>query len=94
MGAHVSNTIRFLESMGANAAMARMSFAEYQAAVEGLSLECGAETGLLEKDVLKLSESLSKRETLYCLIFSPSEDEQPESPEQEGETPEETPVSE
>jgi hypothetical protein len=94
MGAHVSNTIRFLESMGANAAMARMSFAEYQAAVKGLSLEGDAQTGLLEKDVLKLNESLRNRETLYCLIFSPSEDEQPESPDQEGETPEETPASE
>jgi hypothetical protein len=94
MGAHVSNTIRFLESMGANAAKARMSFAEYQAAVEALSLEGDAEMGLLERDASKLAGSFSVSDALYCLVFSPSEDEQPESPEQEGETPEETPISE
>ena len=90
----MSNTIRFLESMGANAAMAQMSFAEYHAAVEALNLGDEAESGLLERDVSKLAGSFNVSNTLYCLVFSPSEDEQPESPDQEGETPEETPTSE
>lgn len=90
----MTNTIRFLESMGANAAMARMSFVEYQAAVEALDLEEDAEVGLLERDASRLAESFSVPDALYCLVFSPSEDEQPESPDQDGETPEETPISE
>jgi hypothetical protein len=90
----MSNVIQFLESMGANAAMARMSIADYSAAVTALNADQHQRDSLLRGDVKKLGDQLDGRDTLLCLVFSPSEEEEKQAPDQEGETPQEEPKAE
>lgn len=90
----MSNVIRFLESMGGNAATARMSMADYQAAVAALELDEDQRDSLASRDQRKLGDSLNGRNKMFCMIFSPEEKESPESPEQEDdrESPDDSPV--
>jgi hypothetical protein len=92
----MSNVIQFLETMGANAVAARMSIADYEAAVAALKIDDGQRESLTRRDHKKLSSQLEARDTLLCLVFSPSEEEEKRSPtpDQEGETPEEPSKSE
>jgi hypothetical protein len=90
----MSNVIRFLESMGANAAMARISISDYEAAIAGLNADDDQRDSLLRGDARKLGDLLNGRDTLLCLVFSPSEEEEKQAPDQEGETPEEEPKAE
>lgn len=85
----MSNVIRFLESMGANAGMARMSISDYQAAVAALNADDDQRDSLLRGDARKLGDQLSGRDTMLCLVVSPLEEEEKQLPDQEGETPEE-----
>jgi hypothetical protein len=87
----MSNVIQFLESMGANAVMARMSINDYQAAVAALNTDDDQRDSLLRGDAIKLGDQLNGRDTLLCLVFSPAEEEEKKIPDQEGETPEEEP---
>jgi hypothetical protein len=86
----MSNVIQFLESMAANAAMARMSIADYEAAVSVLAADQLQKDGLLECDARKLKDAVNGRDTLFCLVLSPSEHEEQQAPEKKDEE-EETP---
>jgi hypothetical protein len=90
----MSNVIRFLESMGANAAMARMSIADYEAAVAALNTDEDQRDSLRRGDANTLGDQLNRRDTLLCLIFSPSEEEERKAPDQEDESSEEEPKAE
>jgi hypothetical protein len=81
----MSNVIRFLESMGANAAMARMSISDYEAAVFALAADQSQKSSLLECDVKKLKDAVNGRDTLFCLVLSPSEHEEEQVPEKKDE---------
>jgi hypothetical protein len=81
----MSNVIRFLESMGANAAMARMSISDYEAAVSFLAADQFQKNSLLERDVKKLKETVNGRDMLFCLVLSPSENEEEQVPEKKDE---------
>jgi hypothetical protein len=84
----MSNVIQFLESMGANAAMARMSFAEYQGSIALLDTDETSRQALALRSPSNLSKALEGRYQMMCVVFSPDENEQPNSPGQE---PEENP---
>lgn len=90
----MSNVIQFLESMGANAVLARMSIDDYESAVAALNVEDSQRKSLLRGDINKLGDQLNARDTLLCLVFSPSEEEEKKAPDQEGETPTEEPKAE
>ena len=90
----MSNVIRFLESMGANAAMARMSVIDYEAAIAALNAEESQRDSLRRGDANRLGDQLNGRDTLLCLIFSPSEEEERKAPDQEGESSDEEPKEE
>lgn len=90
----MSNVIQFLESMGANAVMARMSISDYQAAVVALNTADDQRDSLLRGDATKLGDQLNGRDSLFCLVFSPADEEEKTIPNQEGETPEEEPKAE
>ena len=90
----MSNVIQFLESMGANAAMARMSISDYEAAVAALNVDDSQRESLRRGDANRLGDLLNGRDTLLCLVFSPSEEEERQVPEQEEESPEEDPKAE
>jgi len=72
----MSNVIRFLESMGANAAAARMSISDYEAAVRFLEVGPEQQTALINRDAGKFCESMSAGVTMYCLVVAPDEQEE------------------
>jgi|JI61114BRNA_FD_contig_51_2377581_length_915_multi_3_in_0_out_0_2 hypothetical protein len=72
----MSNVIRFLESMGANATAARMSIADYDAAVRYLDLGPEQQTALINRDAGGFCESMSVGATMYCLVVAPEEQEE------------------
>jgi hypothetical protein len=81
----MSNVIQFLESMGANAAMARMSFAEYQTSVALLDADDMSRQALSLRSPSNLNDALEGRRQMMCVVFSPDENERPSSPDQESE---------
>lgn len=77
----MSNVIRFLESMGANATGGRVSAMEYAAAVEILDVEPRLRQALQDRDVPALTGLLNGRAKMFCMIVAPeSEEEQQEVP--------------
>ncbi|TXH67182.1 MAG: hypothetical protein E6Q88_10965 [Lysobacteraceae bacterium] len=87
----MSKVIQFLEAMGSNAAMARMSIADYQAAVAALELDEQQRESLLQRDHVALGRTLGARDTLLCLICLPHDDEEKQSPPDQDDREEETP---
>jgi hypothetical protein len=71
----MSNVIPFLEAMGRNATMSRMSIADYQAAVATLDVDETLRAILLRRDAAALGRALCARETLLCMIFAPEKEE-------------------
>ncbi len=72
----MSNVMQFLESMGANAAMARMSAAEYSAAIAGLDADEASREALNLRDHSKLNGLLKGRPFMMCMVAAPSESPQ------------------
>lgn len=83
----MSNVIRFLETMGADAAMSRMSILEYQAAVAALDIDEQSRESLLMQDGTRLADALDGRHKMFCMIFAPEEREAPDGSESEEEAP-------
>ncbi len=79
----MSNVIRFLESMGSDARIARLSYAEYERTVMGLGLAEKEILPLLGKDVIQLRGALDAIMPMYCLIAAPSDQEGEKAPEKE-----------
>lgn len=71
----MSNVIRFLEAMGGNPALARLSAAEYAAAVASLEVGTAQHDALLDRNGAALSDLLGGRATMYCSLFPGKEDE-------------------
>jgi hypothetical protein len=63
------NTIRFLETMGANG----VSPADYAAAVAALDVEQSQMVALLQRDHAALSDLLGGRSKMFLAVFSPDE---------------------
>jgi hypothetical protein len=88
----MSNMIQFLEAMGSNAAMARMSAADYFSAVAALEADDSSRDALLSRHVGKLGEALQARSFMMCMVVAPNDgtESQPESPVEDApETPDE-----
>lgn len=79
----MSNVMQFLESMGANAAMARMNAAEYAAAIARLDADDASREALVLRDHAKLNALLDGRPFMMCMVAAPKEEE----PQQDGEKP-------
>lgn len=90
-GDSMSNVIQFLESMGSNARLARMSPEAYAAAVAALDADVETKSALGTRRPEWLGELMDSRPTMYCVVFAPEKDK-PETPEQDGE--EEKPAEE
>ncbi len=76
----MSNVIQFLESMGANAAMARMSTSDYEAAIATLDVDAASQEALCLRDYSKLNGLLKGRPIMMCVVAAP-EEKQPEQEE-------------
>ena len=84
----MSNVIQFLESMGANAAKARMTVTDYETAIEMLDVDAASREALHFRDHTKLNGLLNGRPIMMCNVAAPDEKqpEQQDSPsEGEGE---------
>ena len=85
MGDHVSNVIRFLESMGSNALMARMSVAEYESTIDSLfEVKALERTALRSRDLKSIGDILDGRTQMLCYVFAPDQDENAPSREDDG----------
>jgi hypothetical protein len=84
----MSNVIRFLESMGADAAMARMTAADYEAAIARLDADPSSREALSLRDHSKLNGLLNGRPIMMCVVAAPSdkpaEEDAPDTGEEEG----------
>lgn len=77
----MSNVIQFLETMGGNAALARMSAADYRAAIAVLDADAPCREALIARDSRMLVEALNARPFMMCAVVAPDEGvEPPESP--------------
>ena len=79
----MSNVIQFLESMGSNARLARMSPEAYAAAVAALDADVETKSALGTRRPEWLGEIMGGRETMICAVFSPEEKEAPKSPDED-----------
>lgn len=71
----MSNAIQFLEAMGSNAALGRLSAAEYAAAVAQLDADEAQQQALLERNHAALSDLLEGRPKMVFMVSSPSPDD-------------------
>ena len=69
----MSNVIQFLESMGANATMARMTNSDYEAAIAVLDADTVFKEALCLRDHSKLNGLLSGRPIMMCVVAAPEE---------------------
>ncbi|MEP6633244.1 MAG: hypothetical protein ABJA62_03465 [Luteimonas sp.] len=70
----MSNVIRFLESLGGNPSLTRLSPAQYAAAVASLNLDDAQQQALLDRDAAALNDLLGGRAKMYCTQYPARED--------------------
>lgn len=70
----MSKIIQFLESMGRDALIRRMSAAEYSAAVAALDVEPAQREALLQRDHVALNDLLGGRATQMMMTLFPVEE--------------------
>jgi len=83
----MSNVIEFLETLGSNPAMTRLSAADYAAAVAALDVDEAQKEALLNGDRDALNGLLGGRDTMLCVVFSPDGDEQKDDEQREQDEP-------
>lgn len=76
----MSNVIQFLESMGGNAVMARMTTADYEAAIAMLDADDESRKALKLRDHSKLNDLLNGRQKMMFAVAAPEERPSEESP--------------
>lgn len=90
----VSNVIRFLETLGSNPALTRLSAAEYAATVAALDADHGQRQALLTRDHAALNDLLGGREKVLFAIFAPDDNEKQDDNQREQPIEETPPESE
>lgn len=88
----VSNVIQFLETLGNNPAMTRLSAADYAAAVAALDIDDAQRQALLNRDNAVLNDLLGGREKMLCVVWPADEpvrkeDDQPGEEQPAEDTP-------
>lgn len=71
----MSNVIQFLESLGSNPALNRLSPAEYGAAVAALEADDAQRQALMDRDHSVLNELLDGRAKIMFVVALPGEDD-------------------
>ena len=77
----MSNVIQFLEAMGRNPGLSRLSAADYAASVAALDLQDEQRDALLTRDQDALNGLLGGRTKMYCYVARPDEREQESIPD-------------
>jgi hypothetical protein len=90
----MSNMVRFLETLGSNPALTKLSAAEFEAIVATLDVDDAQRQALIARDDAALSDMLGGRERMLCVIWPADEpmreNDQPGENEPAEETPPET----
>lgn len=79
----MSNAIQFLESMGIDCALGRMSSVDYSAAILALDVDDAQQRALLARDPKALSDLLGGRSKMVFAILAPDDEPGEEIPERE-----------
>ena len=87
----MSNVIQFLESMGRNPGITRLSAADYAATVALLDIGDAERQSLLSCDQSSINDLLGGRVKMFHTIFPAEEEEQKDDDQREHEEPIETP---
>lgn len=82
----MSNVIQFLETLGSNPALSRLSAAEYAANVATLDADAKQRQALLVRDHATLSDLVGGRQRMFCSVYAPDE-EQKDDNQREHEEP-------
>lgn len=80
----MSNVIAFLESMGKDAAKARLSGEDYAAAVDALALDDAPRQALLDRDPLALGRLSGARLQMMCILLPADGDDNKKDDDQDG----------
>lgn len=83
----MSNALRFLEDMGSNPALGRMTPSAYAAAVAKLDIDVASRQALLERDHDSLNDLLGGRSRMMCMIWQPEQEPERREDEEEREAP-------
>lgn len=67
----MSNVIQFLEALGSNPAMTKLSAAQYAATVATVDADDMQRQALLNRDHAALNDLLGGRAEMRCVIFPP-----------------------
>ena len=90
----MSNMVRFLETLGSNPALTKLSAAEFEAIVATLDVDNAQRQALIARDNAALNDLLGGRERMLCVIWPADEpareNDQPGENEPAEETPPET----
>jgi hypothetical protein len=84
----MSNVIRFLETLGSNPALTKMSAAEYAAAVVALDVDDAQRQALIDRDQDALNGLLGGRYDMMCILWpadEPAKEDQPDDEQAPGE---------
>jgi hypothetical protein len=81
----MSTVIQFLESMGTNATLARMTVADYNAAIAMSDFDEGVRDALVSRDHLTLRGLLDCRPIMMCVIAAPEDQPAEQDSPSEGE---------
>ncbi|PKM09613.1 MAG: hypothetical protein CVV17_00310 [Gammaproteobacteria bacterium HGW-Gammaproteobacteria-7] len=73
--------MQFLEALGRDASLSRMSPAEFAAAVDGLDADASVRQALQDRDAARLGDVMGGREKMWCILVTP--DEAPEQEQQD-----------
>lgn len=90
----MSNAVQFLESLGSNPALTRLSAAEYAATVAALNVDDAQRQALLDRDIDALNGLLGGRVQMLCLIMNPEEQPVRKDDDEEEAPSEDTPEQE
>ena len=83
----MSNVISFLESMGKDAGLARLSGDDYAAAVTALGLDDAPTQALLARDVQALNGLAGGRLQMMCILLPADGDENKKDDQQDDDQP-------
>jgi hypothetical protein len=93
-GVIMSKAIQFLEAMGSNSELARLSAKEYLATVALLDVDSRQRQALMDRDQEALNELLGGRDQMLCLIMNPEDEPMRKDDDQPAEPAEENPEQE
>ena len=92
----MTNTIRFLEALGQDPALSRLSPDQLRAAIESLELEPAQKSALLAGDFAGLSQLMGGRDKMVKLVWEPgpelpADGEEPDGVQEDPSEPEDAP---